>query len=203
MTYILEFISNTLKFFFLLTPFFVLSVFLSMTQNMPEIQRKKLAIKTVFAAFCVCMVLFFSGNFLFDIFGITLDSFRIGGGVLLFLSAIQLVNGASDIRKESLEKDISVVPLAIPITVGPATTGTLLILSAETSQWDIRLAHCCSLILALLLLGLLLYGAAFVELVLKRRGIVILSKLTGLILAALAAQLIFSGIQGFFPAIVQ
>ena len=62
MKFFSEYIGDTLKFFFLLTPFFVLSVFLSMTQGMPEKQQKKLAIKTIFAAFCVCMILFFLGN---------------------------------------------------------------------------------------------------------------------------------------------
>ena len=198
-----EFIGDTLKFFFLLTPFFVLSVFLSMTQGMQEKQRKILAIKTVFAAFCVCMILFFLGNWIFSLFGITLNSFKIGGGLLLLLTSIQLVNGASELTDNNLTKDISVVPLAIPVTVGPGTTGTLLILGAETTQWNTRLTNCMALIIALIALGGILYSASSLERFLKQRGIVILSKLTGLILAALASQLIFTGIQGFFPALTE
>lgn len=194
------FIGDLLKFFFLLTPFFVLSVFLAMTEDLTPGQRKLLAVRTIFAALCVCMILFFFGNLIFKLFGITLDSFRIGGGILLLLSAIKLVNGVSDVKTKQDERDISVVPLAIPITVGPGTTGAILVLGAETATWEKKFFSCASLVLALFLLGIVLLSASLIERFLKKRGIVILSKLTGLILAALAAQMIFTGIQGFLPA---
>ena len=201
MQYLSVFFSEGLKFFFLVTPFFVLSMFLSMTRDETDAARRKLALRIAFAAFIVCTVLFFFGNYLFRAFDITLDAFRIGGGSLLFLSAVTLVNGAAEtakIHKNEEDSDIAVVPLAIPVTVGPATTGALLIMGAEAnSSTALQLTKFASLCAALLCLGVILYAGVFIERLIKRRGIVILSKLTGLILSALAAQMIFTGIRNF------
>lgn len=194
-------LSGSLRFFFLLTPFFVLSMFLSMTSTYEDGERRKLAWKIAFAAWIVCLILLFFGRWLFTIFGITVDAFRIGGGALLFLSAVTLVNGAAAEPVKHAQglndSDISVVPLAIPVTVGPATTGALLIVGAEAATVNDILLTSFSLTIALAAVGLILYASTFLERVLKRRGIVILSKLTGLILAAIASEMIFTGIRAF------
>ena len=209
MLYVSSFFSEGLKFFFLLTPFFVLSMFISCTQDFSERARKLLALRVTMAVFIVCATLFFFGNLIFKIFDITLDAFRIGGGALLFLSAVTLVNGAAaHTHQESPaidnRSDIAVVPLAIPVTVGPATTGALLIMGAEPfGGIMIKVVQFFGLMTAITLLGVLLYCSTFLERILKKRGIVILSKLTGLILSALAAQMIFTGVCAFLRTVVQ
>lgn len=199
--YVSDLISISLKFFFLLTPFFVLSMFLSVTKDFAPVQRKKLAFKVVNAALIACLVILLFGRWIFDIFGITLNAFRIGGGILLFLSAIQLVNGAAGkIQGDSqkLDTDIAVVPLAIPVTVGPATTGALMIFGADADSFHSLLLYSCGLVIAHTALFLVLSGSNLLERILKHQGIVILSKLTGLILSALAAEMIFTGAKGFW-----
>ncbi|HJV36165.1 MarC family protein [Geomonas sp.] len=194
--YLNFFISVWIKFFFLLTPFFVLSVFLSMTQELGGEGRRKLAVRVTFAVLLACFVLYFFGNHLFSLFGITLDAFRIGAGVLLFLSAVQMVQGEGMAPGER-QDDISVVPLAIPITVGPATTGALMVMGADLQEnWQIA-AGCGALAAAVICIGAILFCASGIEHVIGRKGITILSKLTGLMLAAIAAQLVFTGIKGF------
>lgn len=199
------FIHNFLKFFFLMTPFFVLSMYLSMTLGW-EIKRKRvLALRIGFAVLAITMVLFFFGRWLFDVFGITLDAFRIGGGALLFLSAVGLVNGKVEDKKgEVIEDDsdekisnISVVPLAIPVTVGPGTTAALLLFGAETSGIMNYVLNVCALSSAAAALTLVLYIGTAIERKLGRNGILIVTKITGLILAAMAAQMIFTGIRSF------
>ena len=199
--YVSELISISLKFFFLLTPFFVLSMFLSVTKDFAAVQRKKLALKVTMAALIACLVILLFGRWIFYIFGITLNAFRIGGGVLLFLSAIQLVNGAAEkVRNKSTspDNDIAVVPLAIPVTVGPATTGALMIIGADATSISALLLYAGGLVIAHTALLFILRGSNFIERILKHQGIVILSKLTGLILAALAAEMIFAGAKGFW-----
>jgi multiple antibiotic resistance protein len=190
------FVSVWIKFFFLFTPFFALSIFLTMTGSYTETQRRRLAVQVTAAVGALCFLLFFYGNVVFKLFGITLDSFRIGAGALLFLSAIGLVQtkapepGAGD--------DIAVVPLAMPIIVGPATIGTLLVLGAEITNAAQKLSGCLALLAAILCVGGLLLAAGFVERLLGKKIINILSKVTGLVLASLAAQMIFTGIRNFF-----
>jgi len=192
------FVSTFIKFFFLLTPFFVLSTFLAMTRNFTPTQKTSLAIKVTVAVLVVALVIFAAGNFVFQVFGITLDAFRIGTGILLMLTAIQLVNGGDQAETADAASNIAVVPLAIPVTVGPATTGALLVMGGEVHTLPDLLVILAAIAAAILLVGLFLLGSAHVERLVKRQGLVVLSKITGLILAALAAQLVMVGAQAFF-----
>jgi multiple antibiotic resistance protein len=191
------FFTVMIRFFFLLTPFFVLSTFLAMTPELTAAQRRSTAFRVTLAVLVTCFVLFSCGNTLFSLFGITLDSFRIGAGSLLFLSAVHMVHGDDSAPPSEKREAISVVPLAIPVTVGPGTTGALLVMGAETQHnWQI-IVGCAALAAAVLCVGGLLVCASFIEHLVGKKGITILSKLTGLFVAALAAQIVFTGVRNF------
>ena len=197
MEHITLFISTYIKMFFVLAPFFVMTMFLALTKDMPAQRQKKIALRVTLAVVIICITLFFFGDTIFAIFGITLDSFRIGAGALLFLSAVELVRGTKTAVKPDLEGDISVVPLAIPITVGPATTGALLILGAQMKGVTALAVGTAALVAAILSLGTLLYLAPKVEKIIGGIGLSIMTKITGLVLAALSAQIIFTGVKNF------
>lgn len=192
------FIHTFIKFFFLLTPFFLLTTFISMTVNFDNSSKKKISVKTTFSVIVICIILFFIGNQIFAVFGITLNAFRIGTGVLLFLSAITLVSGQKGEQENNSSEEIAVVPLAIPVAVGPATTGALLVMGGELPRITEKIGGVAGIVAAVLCVGVLLYSSSSVEKVVGKQGLVILSKLTGLILAALAAQMVMTGILGFF-----
>lgn len=191
------FLSLWLKLFFVLTPFFALSMFLSLTEGYDEIRRRKLALTVSAAVAVLCLFLFFAGRQLFALFGITLDAFRIGAGVLLLLSGIGLVQGKTGMAGAERDGGVAVVPLAIPIVVGPATTGTLLVLGAELNSFPAKAVGCLSLLCAVACIGAVLLSGSLIHRVLGARGIAVLSRLTGLVLAALAAQMIMMGVQQF------
>ncbi|MDD2389543.1 MAG: MarC family protein [Desulfobacterales bacterium] len=194
------FLAVWMKFFFIFTPFFALSMFLSMTIDHTAPQRRKLAVQTTSAVTVLCFGLYYFGNIIFAVFNITLDAFRVGAGALLFLSAIELVQAKPTPSGSYRDSEIAVVPLAIPIIVGPATIGTLLVLEAEMSTSIEKMIGTIALITAIASIGIILFFASYIESILGRRGINILSKMTGLILAALAAQMILSGTRHFFMA---
>jgi len=185
------FLNGWIKFFVLLTPFFALSMFVLLTANRSASEKRTLALKVMAAVFVICLTLFFLGNVIFQAVGITIDSFRVGAGLLLFLSAVELVQGRP--KGDASEKDIAVVPLSVPVIVGPATTGALLVTGAEITDGRQRLIALTSLVLAILSIGAILLAADFIERLFKRKGIVVLSKLTGLFLSALASQMVFEG----------
>lgn len=191
------FVTTFVKMFFLLTPFFVLTMFLSMTRDMTPQMQRRLAFRVSIAVYVICMCLYFFGEHLFGLFGITLDAFRIGSGSLLFLSAVALVRDPQPAREQQTEGDISVVPLAIPITVGPATIGALMVMGATVREPMERVVASLGLLAAVACVGVILYLGPALEKLLGRTGISILTKITGLILAALSAQIVFSGVQGF------
>lgn len=147
--------------FFLLTPVFVLSVFLSLTQEISAAQRRTVAAWLTFDVMLICFALYFLGNAIFSVFGITLDAF--GAGVLLFLSAVDLVRGNEPSIQKKGPGGITVVPLAIPITVGPATTGALLVMGAELETLWEKIIGCTALVSAVLCVGILLFLATSIE----------------------------------------
>lgn len=193
------FFSVYIKFFFIMTPFFVTTIFLSMTKGSNENDQKRLALKVTLAIAISCLIVLYFGKYIFDLFGITLDAFRIGAGALLFLTAVDLVQ--KDVNsKPSCDADITkhaVVPLAIPVTVGPGTVGALMVMGAEMkSVIDVGLGS-LSLLCAIASVGIMLYLSSKIERLIGTSGLIVLSKVTGLILSALAAQIIFTGIKSF------
>lgn len=196
-------VSLFIKFFVLLTPFFVISVFLSLTGNELASIRHRLAIKVTIAIAVISLILLFFGQTLFALFGITVDAFRIGAGALLFLSSVKLVNGApTTTRSHNVElDDLAVVPLAIPITLGPGSVGALVVLSGDVQGIWAFLATAAVIVLSTCAVGALLYLSTEIERLVGKKGISMLSKITGLLLAALSCQMMFEGIHHFLGPI--
>ena len=153
------FIATFLKMFFVMTPFFVLSVFLTVTNEASLHEKRHLAIRVTFSVIVISLVLMYFGRYIFAIFGVTLDAFRIGAGALLFMSAVGLVNGNKDSQKLADFKlsELAVVPLALPITVGPATIGVLLVMVADNDTLGEFLLESSAMTCSILVVGLMLY----------------------------------------------
>ena len=191
------FVNYYLKIFFILTPFFVLSAFLSLTRELQDFEKKRIAVKVTIAVMISSFMIYLFGRYIFELFGITLDAFRIGAGTILFLSALSMLSGKSDTTGEANNQDIAVVPLAMPITVGPGVIGVLLVMGAEAGSVMEKIIIGGALFLAVVTLGIMLYLSAVVKRLIGEQGLVILPKITGLFVSAIAAQIIFTGIQNF------
>lgn len=196
----IKFLMLTLHILVLLNPSAVLSTFLALTANESERGRRSIALRSAAAVICAGIVLYFSGTVIFRIFGINIDVFRIGGGVILMVCAIRLVLGDNG-KKEPGEEpngDIAVVPLAIPMAVGPGTSAGLIVLGMAEKTVTAIAFNLGAIILASVLLTALLLAGTKAERTLGKRGISIITKLTGLFLSALAAGMILQGIKNFF-----
>ena len=191
------FINLFLKIFLIFTPFFVISAFLSLTKDDSLAERRRISIKIALAVAISCLVLFFFGTYIFALFGITLDAFRIGAGAVLFLSAVAMIQGKATVSPQTSREDVAVVPLAIPITVGPGTIGVLLVLGADLESIAEKIVAGLALLCAVLVLGGLLFIAGRLEKILGQQGLNILTKLTGLFVSAIAAQIFFTGLKNF------
>ncbi len=189
------YIAFGLKFFFLFTPFFALSMFLAMTADRSPAERRALAHRVALATVVISGALLFFGPFIFDLFGITVDAFRIGAGILLLLTAISLMN--PKVISATREEDISVVPLAMPVIVGPASCGALMVSSADLATFSEKLVAMAALVTALGCIWIILLLGTWIEKRLGARGLSILMRLTALVLAALSAQMIMAGVVGF------
>jgi multiple antibiotic resistance protein len=200
------YLSSSLRFLFLLAPFFVVTMFLALTRGQSAFEKNTIIRRACTAALILGVVLFFAGPLLFSVIGITLNSFRIGAGALLFLTAISLVtsgarNSASSLPMQERE-DIAVVPLAIPMMIGPATIGAIMVYGAELKTFSSVTGGLLGLVTALLAMAALLYLSGFLERVMGETGLNIMSKISGLVLSAMAAEIILTGIAGFIAATV-
>lgn len=195
-----HFISTAVRLTLLCTPFFVLSVFFSITGELTLNEKRILARRTATAVLMAAIVIYLFGGLLFQYLGITLNAFRIGAGLVLMLSGIELVRttGVPKGRDIGGDNDVSVVPLAIPVTLGPGTIGALLEMGAkEGVNLSTRINDCLAIAVASAILFSVLFFADSLAKLLKGKGIVIVTKLTGMYLVALAAEIIFTGIKGF------
>ncbi len=187
-----------IKLYALMTPTAVLGAFIANTSHKTLTERYGIACRCALAIFILGEILLLFGLKIFNIFGFTLDAFRIGVGLLLFLSAIRLMNDdKDDMLPQKLKGDISVVPLAIPLGMGPSAIGTVMVLGAGATTTREILIFSASLLVASLGMAVLLCLADPVKKLLRQTGITVMGKLTALLLSAIAAQVIFSGIKGF------
>ena len=192
---------TSIQILILLNPFAVLSTFLAMTPRWTERERRMLVLRAMITVIVAGVTLFFGGSVIFSLFGINIDVFRIGGGVILMVCAISLIwgrAGAADDNGDDPGHDIAVVPIAIPMAVGPGTAAGLIVIGLENHGLWMTVSNLSALAFATALLaGLLLLGTR-AERLLKRRGIAIITRLTGLFLSAIAAGMILDGVKNFF-----
>ncbi len=188
----------------MMTPFFVLSVFLTMSKNLSKPEKKSVIFKLAIAVTVASLVFLLFGKYIFSLFGITLDAFKVGAGTVLFLSALDMIRADAQLPATDSKKgadfatgDFAIVPLAIPSAVGPGMIGILMVIGAEMSGVVDTLLVVLSLLAAVISLVGVLFVANRLQHLMGKQGLVILAKITGLFVSAIGAQIIFSGIKGF------
>ncbi len=183
------------KVFFILSPFFSVSMFLLLSREMDGPTRHRCALRTSLAILVICFSVYFWGSVIFKVLGITVPAFQVGAGTLLFLTAVGMVSGKRSEVTTDPDEDFSVVPLAIPMIVGPGTIGTLLVLGMEITQTRDKAIAAGAIFLAVLLISLFLILAVPIGRLLGQKGLNMMMKLTGLVLTAIAAQIVFTGVR--------
>ncbi len=189
----IEYLVTSFNFFCLLTPFFVLSLFLQICGDQDKQYQNKIATKTAGYILFICLLILFCGPALFKILGITLIAFQIGSGLILLLSGINMMQDQKlKLRPVLTSQDPSLIPLTLPITVGPGTIGALFVAGV-----DIKCVTILGVCTAVFCIWCLLYFSKIIYKLLGDNGLNILSKLTGLFLSVLAVQSILNGIVSF------
>ena len=191
-----SFTSMYIKMFFLLAPFFCTSIFLKMSESMDRQTRRRAALRASLATLTAITVCFFFGKPLFHALGIRLAAFQIGTGTTLFLTSVMLVLGLRG-QPFSDDEDFSVVPLSLPIIVGPGTIGTLMVWATQASGFQEQVKLFVPILCGGLTMGMFLLLAEQIQKLLGNKTMTVLTKLTALILTALAAQIVFTGIHTF------
>ncbi len=203
----LEFAFKTFSsIFIIMGPFSVIPIFLAITANNNKEEKKKIISKAIKCALAICLTFAIFGTYFFQIFGISINSFRIAGGLLMLIMAVNMLHAnkskvrvTSEEEQEGVEKDdVSIFPLAVPLITGPGAISTVVLMASDAHTWP----HWAILIAAIILSSLLMYiilnmSEKFYK-VLGQTGINIMTRVMGLILAAISVEYILKGIRDYF-----
>jgi multiple antibiotic resistance protein len=195
----------------IVNPIGVLPFFIHFTESFTREQRQRTIRISAFTAFVVIAVSALAGLKIIEFFGISLASFQVGGGTLLLISALSMLNAQPAESKpgdvsEGDEKidagaSIAVVPLTIPLLTGPATISTMVIYAEKTRHvWQLGVLVGYGAVIGLVTF-LAFSAAGRIAQVLGRTGINVMTRLMGLILAAMAVELLADGLVKLFPVL--
>ncbi|MEW5728952.1 MAG: MarC family protein [Pseudomonadota bacterium] len=198
-------------FFVILDPPGTAALFAAMTRNIADAHRRAMARKATVMAGGLLFLFAVGGEWLMAALGITLPAFRVAGGVLLFLLATDMVfarqsglRSTTPVENEeaAAREDITVFPLAFPLIAGPgAMTSVVLMMGRAQGDLASVLAVLATLALVLAILLVMLLGAGQVLRVLGFTGAHVVSRVLGIVLAALAAQFVLDGARQAFPGL--
>ena len=188
---------------FIVDPFAVVPTFLAMTERDTPAQRRILAKRGAWTCAITLIAFAAGGSLIFKIFGITLGAFKIAGGVLLGLNALDMVQARRSQQRETpaekaegiQKEDIGIMPLGVPMLAGPGAISTVMVLALGSKGPLLTAAVYASIILTALISYLVLAAASLVERRLGQTGMRILTRLMGLVLCAIAVQFIIDGIK--------
>jgi multiple antibiotic resistance protein len=195
----------------IVNPIGVVPFFIAFTQNFTREQRLRTISVSSFAAFIVIAVSAVAGLKIIEFFGISIASFQVGGGTLLLISSLQMLNAQPaeakpmDLDEGNQKADagasIAIVPLTIPLLTGPATISTMVIYAEKTRHvWEQAVLVGYGVVI-----GLATYitfrASGRIAKVLGRTGINVMTRLMGLILAAMAVELLADGLTKLFPVL--
>jgi len=187
-------------------PLSLLPVLAGLTEGADDGYRRRMSIKAIVISIVVCLVFAAAGTGLLRVLGISVDAFKVGGGILLFLLAVEMVfarpSGLRSITPGEDEEahhrgDISVFPLAFPLIAGPGAIATILLAFAGVPSGSVQFfaqVGVIVLVLAITLALMLLTGP--VMKVIGVTGGAVLGRVLGVLLAALASQFVLDGIRG-------
>lgn len=165
-----------------------------------------IASKNSRAVVIAMIIIFLSGVYIFDFFGIRPDGLRVFGGIILLLMGFNMVQGhdkkvnhrASEQTAAQLRNDISMVPLAIPIIVGPGLATTLINMSITNTGWESYVSAISAIIICSIANYIILRRMPYIKKRLGVNGLKVFNRLMGLIVGSLAAQMLLNGMFGLY-----
>lgn len=190
-------------------PFGILTVFISLTNGQTDEQRNKTALVANLAVAIILIVSVFIGQKLLDLFSISLDAFRVAGGMLLISIAFSMLDGKLSEAKQNREEmnesvhlsQIGVVPLAMPLMAGPGAMSSTIVYAARYPGFINGFGLSITIIIFSLGTWLIFKSAPFFLKFLGKTGINVITRIMGLILASLGIEFIVGGLKVLLPGL--
>lgn len=200
------FVSAFIALFVIIDPVGIAPVFAGLTQGTPANHQRKMAIKGVFIGTLILVFFAFAGKPFLAALGISIDALRVAGGLMLFIIALEMVfEKRHDRKREAAEKmdeffeDVSVFPVALPLLAGPGAITTIMLAVADAGASTTAQLAVTGALLVVMLISLLVFLAAGPVMKLLGPTVnAVLTRLLGVILAALATQFVLDGLKSAF-----
>ncbi len=187
---------------FIVDPIAVVPTYLVITQGQTQVQRRGTARRACIAATILLVTFAAAGRGIFGLFGITMPAFRIAGGLILWLVAMDMLHGTrstqegtAEISEATIKEDVAITPLAMPMLAGPGAISTVMVLSGQARTTSQTIVVYGSILLALVIAWATLRAAERLVLRMGQTGIRVMTRLMGLLLAAIAVQFVITGVR--------
>jgi multiple antibiotic resistance protein len=187
---------------FIVDPIAVVPTYLVITQGQSAAQRQVTARRACVAAAVILVVFAAAGGRIFGLFGITMPAFRIAGGLILWLVAMDMLHGnrstqegAAEITEGQAKDDVAVTPLAMPMLAGPGAISTVMVLSGQARDTGQTIIVYASIATTLLISWITLRLAERLVKRIGQTGIRVMTRIMGLLLAAIAVQFVITGVR--------
>ncbi|MFO0573701.1 MAG: MarC family protein [Polyangia bacterium] len=195
--------------FFVVDPIAVVPVFITITEGDSDEKRKKMAGRACIISAAILLTFMLGGGLIFKLFSLTLAAFKIAGGILLSMTALDMLRSmpartrtsGKEMTEAQAKPDVAIVPLAMPLLAGPGSIATVMVLVAQADHaWQMVLLA-ASILVTAQLSYLMLRAAGLVNRYLGNSGRAILERVMGLLLVAIAVQFLIGGVRDAFPEI--
>lgn len=189
--------------FVVIDPIGLAPLFVAMTAGMSPAKRRAIGMRACTVAIGILLLFSIFGTSILTFIGISMPAFRIAGGILLFLTALDMLFERRTKRREDQadedehDDDPSVFPLAIPLIAGPGAIATVILLVGQTDSTAGYFAVMAVLAAVLALVLLMFLSATALERLLGKTGITVVTRLLGMLLAALSVQFVLDGLRSF------
>lgn len=199
--------------FAIMNPFINLPIFLAMTADKSVAEQRSMARVILLYTAVMCVIISLAGRYILGFFGITIDSFRVAGGLVLLGIALSMLNGQPITSHERGEQEkraedsaspdnsIAFYPMTFPMIVGPGTIATLIVYASQSHQVEHYISFGVVLLAVLLALFVVLFFAATIGKLLSSKIRVVMTRLMGMILAAIAVEMVFDGAKAMLPGL--
>ncbi|CCP03369.1 Putative NAAT family transporter [Erwinia amylovora Ea644] len=207
-------LSGYIKFFVglfaLVNPIGIIPIFISMTRDQVPAARNKTNLTANLSVAIILWTALFLGDGILHIFGISIDSFRIAGGILVVTIAMSMISGKLGEDKQNKQEktetanreSIGVVPLALPLMAGPGAISSTIVWSTRYYSWQNLLGFSLAIALFACCCWLLFRAAPLMVRALGQTGINVVTRIMGLLLMALGIEFMVTGIRAMFPGLV-
>lgn len=182
-------------------------VFVSLTQAAGPAEKSRICVRATLVAFSVAMIFALAGDMILRFFGITVDSLRVAGGILLFLVAIDMLRAKpykkvtqAEIEDATTREDISIFPLAIPLLTGPGAITTVIVNMGASSIFIEKILVLLAICVTFCATYVILRSAEYVDDLLGVTGIMVFTRIMGLILGAIAVDFVSVGAWNIYTS---